>query len=309
TLTGLTHTFPDDLDFLLVGTDGRAFEFWSDAGGGNHITNGNFTITNSAASGLPDQTAITSGNYRPADYDPTETSSNWGLAPSVIINHPGTATFASTFSGSYVAGLWGLYVTDDAPGDVGSLAGGWGLELTYTIVVKPDAFNEDQTSDIRWQNSDGTPAIWLMDGTTATSIGLVGPAPGPSWHIKDNGDFDSDGRSDILFQNNDGTPAIWLMNGLTATSIGRLVSPRPRWQMRATGDVNFDAKADIVWQNNDGTPAIWLMDGLNVVSMGALVSPGLSWQIRATGDFNNDGKSDIVWQNSDGTPAIWLMDS
>lgn len=45
TLDGLTHTFPDDLDFLLVGPDGRSFEFWSDAGGNSPISNGNFTIS------------------------------------------------------------------------------------------------------------------------------------------------------------------------------------------------------------------------------------------------------------------------
>ena len=33
TLNGLSHTFPDDLDFLLVSGSGNNLEFWSDAGG------------------------------------------------------------------------------------------------------------------------------------------------------------------------------------------------------------------------------------------------------------------------------------
>ena len=41
-----------------------------------------------------------------------------------------------------------------------------------------------------------------------------GSNPGPSWHIKDTGDFNDDGRSDILWQNDNGTPAIWLMDGM-----------------------------------------------------------------------------------------------
>jgi hypothetical protein len=80
TLGDLTHTFPDDLDFLLLGPGGANFEFWSDAGAGTDITNGDFTISDSAASALPDATALTSGTYRPADYGTQETADNWGLA-------------------------------------------------------------------------------------------------------------------------------------------------------------------------------------------------------------------------------------
>ena len=32
-------------------------------------------------------------------------------------------------------------------------------------------FNGDGKSDILWQGSDGTPAIWLMDGLTVLSSG------------------------------------------------------------------------------------------------------------------------------------------
>ena len=62
-------------------------------------------------------------------------------------------------------------------------------------------FNGDGKSDILWQNSNGTAAIWLMDGTNAMSVGAAGPFnPGPSWQIKGSGDFDGDGKSDILWQ-------------------------------------------------------------------------------------------------------------
>ena len=51
------------------------------------------------------------------------------------------------------------------------------------------------------------------DGFAVISDGGVGVNPGPSWKIKDAGDFNGDGKSDILWQNDNGAPAIWLMDG------------------------------------------------------------------------------------------------
>ena len=95
--------------------------------------------------------------------------------------------------------------------------------------------------------------------------------PGPSWQIKDTGDFNGDGKSDILWQSSNGTPAIWLMDGTNAVTVGAAGSfnPGPSWQIKDTGDFNGDGKSDILWQGNDGTPAIWLMDGTNAVTVGA----------------------------------------
>ena len=87
-LNGLTHTFPDDLDFLLSAPGGANLEFWSDAGDNNDIVNGNFAIADSAASLLPDETPIGSGTYRPAGYGALESASNWGLPASFTVNHP-----------------------------------------------------------------------------------------------------------------------------------------------------------------------------------------------------------------------------
>jgi hypothetical protein len=89
TLTGLSHTFPDDLDFLFVGPDGTNLAFWSDAGGGTAISSQNYTIRDSASLALPDSGGIASGTYRPADYSVVETNSNWaGVSPGLVINHP-----------------------------------------------------------------------------------------------------------------------------------------------------------------------------------------------------------------------------
>jgi hypothetical protein len=321
-LTTLQHTFSDDLDFLILGPDGRNLEFWSDAGGASTI-NGSYVISDLGASLLSDTTANAPTTYRPTDHAGTggpETSSNWSGVASIPINHPaptGSATFASAFGGAWLPDTtWTLKIRDDVAGFAGSLAA-WSITFDYRVIVKPHDFDGGFNSDILWQNSDGTPGMWLMSGFSATAVGGVGPHgpfpynPGPSWHIKAAGDFNDDGRSDILWQGDDGTPAIWLMNGMASISTGAAGSfnPGPSWHIKAAADFNFDGKSDILWQGDDGTPAIWLMNGLSALATGAVgpFNPGPSWQIKGTGDFNGDGRSDILWQSTDGTPAIWLM--
>ena len=83
-------------------------------------------------------------------------------------------------------------------------------------------------SDILWQNSDGTAAIWLMNGMNAVTVGAVGPFnPGPSWQVKGSGDFNGDGKSDILWQHDGGTPAMWFMDGMNFLSGGAAGSFNP----------------------------------------------------------------------------------
>jgi serralysin len=44
-------------------------------------------------------------------------------------------------------------------------------------------FNGDGKADILWQNTDGTPAVWLMDGFNVISGNNVGFNPGASWQV------------------------------------------------------------------------------------------------------------------------------
>jgi negative regulator of sigma F NrsF-like protein len=43
-------------------------------------------------------------------------------------------------------------------------------------------YDGDGNSDILWQGNSGLPAIWLMDGLSATG-GAILPNPGSEWHI------------------------------------------------------------------------------------------------------------------------------
>src|SRR5215469_927558 len=117
----------------------------------------------------------------------------------------------------------------------------------------PADFNADGMSDLLFQNTDGTPTIWEMNGTTPTSMTPLFN-PGTSWHVIGTGDFNGDSKADILFQNDNGEPAIWLMNGTTATLQTGLFDPGASWHIIGTGDFNGDGDSDILFQNTDGTP-------------------------------------------------------
>jgi cadherin-like protein/VCBS repeat protein len=175
--------------------------------------------------------------------------------------------------------------------------------------VRPrNDFNADGISDVVLQNTDGTPQIWLMSGTSVASMmSLVNP--GPAWHVVATGDFNHDGKADILWQNNDGRPSIWEMNGTSVIFGGFLpANPGPSWHVIATGDFYGDGNATILWQNIDGMPSMWELNGTSIIAGGFLpANPGPSWHAIAAGDVNGDGKADILWQNADGMPAVWEM--
>src|SRR5262245_20051236 len=172
---------------------------------------------------------------------------------------------------------------------------------------KPKDFNGDLSGDVFWQNDDGHAALWMMQGTSPQSMGVL-RYNGPTVHAKASADLNGDGKADILWQNDDGAPAFWLMDGTRELGSGNLRNNGPTWHIADAADFNGDGKADVLWQNDDGSPAMWLMDGTSELGGGNLRNNGPTWHIKAAADFNGDGKADILWQNDDGSAAIWLMD-
>lgn len=121
-LLDLSHTYPDDLDLMVVGPQGQNLIIMSDVGAGTDAVAVDLILDDAAPTPLPNSTALTSGTYQPANYgtgDPFP-------APAPT---PSAATTLSTFDGTDPNGVWSLYLVDDAGGDAGSLAGGWCLEI------------------------------------------------------------------------------------------------------------------------------------------------------------------------------------
>jgi hypothetical protein len=219
-----------------------------------------------------------------------------------------TNTLVPGGSGNFT-GFFDPVIDDGKVAFLGSWGTGQGGIYLAIPQARPGDFDGDRKTDILWQHTDGTLAIWFMDGTTVTPESAGFAVVPSAWQIKDVADFDGDSKADILWQHTDGTLAIWFMNGSTIlpTSTGIAVVPSA-WQIKGIADFDGDSRADILWQHTDGTLAIWFMNGSTILptSTGIAVVPS-AWQIKNVGDFDGDSKADILWQNTDGTLAIWFM--
>lgn len=127
-LLDVSHTFPDDLDVLLVSPAGQKFIIMSDAGGGTDLVNSTITLDDAAATALPDSSAIAAGTFRPANYAPGDTFASVA-GPYESAAPTGTGTFASMFGSDDPNGSWQLYIVDDTNGDAGVVNGGWELAI------------------------------------------------------------------------------------------------------------------------------------------------------------------------------------
>jgi subtilisin family serine protease/subtilisin-like proprotein convertase family protein len=166
TLSNLSHTWPDDLDILLVGPTGAKALLMSDAGGSTAVNGISLTFTSLAPTALPDASTLITGSYRPVDFEPND-----------IFNAPAPAgpytANLSVFNGTDPTGTWSLYVQDDASGDSGSIAGGWSL----SIVTAPSALaiQATEASQSFEGNSGSTPLSFLVtrsgDVTGSASVG------------------------------------------------------------------------------------------------------------------------------------------
>ncbi len=121
---GLSHTWPSDIDMLLVGPDGRQLIVQSDAGSGMSVANLSYVIADEGATTLPNASSLVAGTFRPTNFGDDELFP--APAPAAPYNSPvpaGGSTLAGVFAGGQANGTWNLYVMDDNAADSGSLAG------------------------------------------------------------------------------------------------------------------------------------------------------------------------------------------
>ena len=155
TLNRFNHAFPDDVDVMLVGPQGQKVMLMSDAGGGNRLVDARLTFDDSAAANVPDNGVISSGSYKPSNY---ETENMAAPAPAGPYS-----TALSAFNGVDPNGVWSLYVQDDTAPDGGTILAGWLLSVvttTPTISAVADVVtDEDVPVVVNFQVADADTAL------------------------------------------------------------------------------------------------------------------------------------------------------
>jgi len=126
----MSHTYPVDLDILLVGPTGASVILMNDIGGGYDINSVNLTFDDAAANSLPIGSQITTGTYKP-----TSNGAAYSF-PSPAPSGPYGSLLAA-FAGLDPNGDWKLFVVDDFVQDSGSISGGWQLNLTVEDIPEP----------------------------------------------------------------------------------------------------------------------------------------------------------------------------
>ncbi len=169
-LFGVSHTFPDDIDVLLVGPSGANVLLMSDCGTGYDISNVDLTFADDGPP-LPENTQIVSGTYQPTNYG---VSTDLFAAPAPVGPYGGTL---SSLRGTEPNGTWQLFVMDDAAQDTGGISGGWSITFfpevfTYQGQLKQNGVPFMGAADLQFRLLDidggqvGSPQVLDSVGVT-----------------------------------------------------------------------------------------------------------------------------------------------
>jgi subtilisin-like proprotein convertase family protein len=171
TLTGLSHTFPDDVDVLLVGPLGQKVVLMADVGGGLDVVSIGLTFDDAASASLPDVAQIVAGTFKPTVGVGGAFN---GAAPAPAGPY---GTTLSGFNATAPNGTWSLFVWDDAGGDSGSISGGWSLDILATPTITSFAPTGGRVGDaviITGTSLTGTSAV-SFHGIPAISFTVDSP--------------------------------------------------------------------------------------------------------------------------------------
>ena len=228
TLSNVNHSFPGDIEVLLVGPKGQSAILMANAGSSMELTNVTITLSDFAPKPLPKTEQIVSGSYNPTYYNLSLPS--W---PSPAPSGP-YPTNLSVFHGTQANGTWNLFVADDSRVDGGNISQGWSLTLVTAAYVPPmlsdvtitpslpengiatltgkiaDPNSDGFVLSVNWGDGFTNENVTLPAGTTnflLTHTYLDDGQPGDSSEnyiaavtLTDRGEVDDDGFLSALFQ-------------------------------------------------------------------------------------------------------------
>ena len=146
TLTGLSHTYPADIDMLLESPDGQRIILMSDCIGGTDFVNIDLSISDSASIYIPSSAGISSGSYKATNYTSPDAFQSPVLSFAAPVGN--SSSPLSIFNGLNPNGTWKLYIMDDAGTDFGSI-NSWSLSIKSSennTVIGPDTVCQGQST-------------------------------------------------------------------------------------------------------------------------------------------------------------------
>lgn len=162
-LGNINHTFPDDVDVVLVSPTGQSVILMSDAGGGAAIVGLDYTFDDAAATTLADASLSPQGSYKPTNFGSTDNFPAPG---------PGSLTQASPTLASFTGnqnGAWKLYVVDDQANAVGYI-GNWSIDFNIAVPVTFSPLTNLFTDAAATIPYTGTPVIGTIYSKSPSTI-------------------------------------------------------------------------------------------------------------------------------------------
>src|SRR5438477_7787221 len=170
------------------------------AGAGTAVTNLPLRCDDSASSAVPQNSALSSATFKPANYG------NFTFAAPAPAK-PYGATL-SALNGNSASGDWKLFIADDTPTDSGAITTGWSLALTtqpmivgLTNVTTPENSPVDMGFTVLEESFASSTNFAF--GFTSTNSAVVGPndvtfrGSGTSWTLTVTPENYADGQSEI----------------------------------------------------------------------------------------------------------------
>lgn len=152
TLNALTHSYPGDIQALLVAPGGQKVMLMSGTGGGVDVANLTLVIAPDAPNSIPIGTVITPGTYRPTMYYSGSLGAPAPAGP--------YSTDLAGLIGTNANGTWNLYIFDSSGGDSGSLATGWSINLNGVGVTSPLPMSFTYQGQV---NKNGSPISGMVN--------------------------------------------------------------------------------------------------------------------------------------------------